>query len=72
MLYPKSNFNKTQKSYALWTQHKPDIDHLRIFGCTCYVHILLKNKRSGTLKQLNVFSLGMENKELKRYKLYDH
>ena len=25
--------------FALWYGSKPDVSHLRIFGCTAYVHI---------------------------------
>ena len=32
--------------YEIWHQKKPDISHLRVFGCTAYVHIQ-KDKRTG-------------------------
>ena len=30
--------------YSLWHDSKPDVSHLRVFGCTAYVHIK-KDKR---------------------------
>ena len=32
--------------YELWHHKKPDISHLRVWGCTAYVHVQ-KDKRSG-------------------------
>ena len=32
--------------YEAWTQKKPDVSHLRVWGCTAYVHIQ-KDKRKG-------------------------
>ncbi|KDQ05521.1 hypothetical protein BOTBODRAFT_98656, partial [Botryobasidium botryosum FD-172 SS1] len=32
--------------YEVWHGCKPDVSHLRVFGCAAYVHIQ-KNKRSG-------------------------
>jgi hypothetical protein len=32
--------------YELWHRKKPDVSHLRVFGCTAYVHIQ-KDKRTG-------------------------
>ena len=32
--------------YELWHRKKPDISHLRVWGCTAYVHVQ-KDKRSG-------------------------
>jgi hypothetical protein len=32
--------------YELWHRKKPDVSHLRVWGCTAYVHIQ-KDKRTG-------------------------
>jgi hypothetical protein len=32
--------------YELWHHKKPDVSHLRVWGCTAYVHIQ-KDKRTG-------------------------
>ena len=37
---------KGQTPYQLWTGTKPDVSHLRVWGCTAYVHIQ-KDKREG-------------------------
>ena len=37
---------KGRTPYQLWTGTKPDVSHLRVWGCTAYVHIQ-KDKREG-------------------------
>ena len=37
---------KNATPYQLWTGTKPDVSHLRVWGCTAYVHIQ-KDKRDG-------------------------
>ena len=32
--------------YELWYGRKPDVSHLRVWGCTAYVHVQ-KDKRQG-------------------------
>ena len=36
--------NKSTTPFELWNKCKPDVSHLRVFGCTAYVHIK-KDKR---------------------------
>jgi hypothetical protein len=74
MLYSKSSFSSTKPKtpYELWTQHKPNIDHLRIFDCTCYVHVLLENKKKWDFKAINCIFIGYGEQGVKMYKLYDH
>jgi hypothetical protein len=33
-----SALDKRRTPYELWNNRKPNIDHLRVFGCTAYVH----------------------------------
>ena len=37
---------KKATPYELWHGRKPDVSHLRVWGCTAYVHIQ-KDKRAG-------------------------
>ena len=37
---------KGRTPYQLWNGTKPDVSHLRVWGCTAYVHIQ-KDKREG-------------------------
>ena len=30
---------KKATPYELWHKSKPDVSHLRVFGCTSYVHV---------------------------------
>ena len=34
--------------FEVWEGHKPDLSHLRVWGCTAYVHVQ-KDKRSSSL-----------------------
>lgn len=41
-----------------WSRHEPSINHLKVFGCVCYMHIPMKNDTSQMSKQKNEFSLA--------------
>ena len=40
---------KNATPYQLWNGTKPDVSHLRVWGCTAYVHIQ-KDKRAGLIQ----------------------
>ncbi len=46
-------------------QHKPKIDHLRILGCVCYVHIPVEKRHKWDFKAIKFVLISMEDKELK-------
>jgi hypothetical protein len=38
---------------------KPNVSHLRVFGCISYVHVLMRRDQNQTQKLINVFSLDI-------------
>ena len=46
--------------YEAWTGGKPQVDHLRIFGCQAFVHIPKDERKKLDSNQRNVFSWIME------------
>ena len=44
-LYPTSALNLTTP-YEAWHKEKPNIEHLRIFGCLCFVKVKAKKYQS--------------------------
>ena len=45
----------------MWSGSKPDISHLRIFGCTAYVHVLKGKRRKLDPKSREMIFVGYEN-----------
>ena len=42
----------------LWSGDKPDISHLRVFGCLAWVHILKKRRHKLKLKSQEMIFIG--------------
>ena len=64
----KSTDYKTLKE--LWSGQKPDISHLRVFGCLAWVHILKKRRHKLQLKSRGMIFVGYEPGS-KGYQLWD-
>lgn len=56
--------------YEAWTGEKPDVAHLRTFGCTAYVHIPKDERDKLDAKARKCILLGYGT-ETKGYRLYD-
>ncbi len=63
---------KPKTPYEFWTQHKPKINHLRIFGYTCYAHIRSKKWKKWDFKAIKCIFIGYGEQGVKGHKLYDH
>ena len=53
-----------------WTGKKPNVNHLRIFGCAAYAHVAKDKQRKLDSKAKKCIFLGYGN-ETKGYRLYD-
>lgn len=64
----RSNQGKTP--YEVWTGRKPNVSHLRIFGCLAYAHVpdVLRKKLDGKTEK-NIFV--SYSRQTKGYKLYN-
>ena len=56
--------------YEAWTGNKPNVDHLKIFGCDTYAHIPKDERRKLDSKTKRSILLGYGN-GVKGYRLYD-
>lgn len=56
--------------YEAWTDEKPDVKHLRVFGCTTYAHVPKDERRKLDSKARKSVLLGYGT-ETKGYRLYD-
>ena len=54
--YSKSVLSKTP--YEVWTGNKPDISHLRVFGCPAYVHIPDEKRKKLEPKSMKCLFIG--------------
>uniref|UniRef100_A0A251S6V1 Putative zinc finger, CCHC-type, Ribonuclease H-like domain, GAG-pre-integrase domain protein n=1 Tax=Helianthus annuus TaxID=4232 RepID=A0A251S6V1_HELAN len=54
----------------VWSGRKPNVDHLRIFGCIAYVHIPKQNRTKLDVKTERVIFVGY-SEHSKAYKLYN-
>ena len=57
-------------SFEAWNDYKPDVSHLRVFGCTVYAHIEKDERSKLDLKARKCILLGY-GAETKGYRLYD-
>lgn len=56
--------------YEIWTNNKPDISFLRVFGCCAYVHVPDARRRKWDAKAIPCVFLGLST-ESKAWRLYD-
>lgn len=61
---------KEMTPFEAWTGEKPNVDHLRVFGCTVYGHVPKdeRKKLDPKAKKCILLVCGTETKE---YRLYD-
>ena len=45
----------------MWSNSKPDISHLRIFGCAAYIHVLKGKRRKLDPKSREMIFVGYKN-----------
>ena len=65
-----TNAVKGKTPYEAWTGNKPNVGHLRIFGCDAYAHIPKDERRKLDSKTKRSIFLGYGN-GVKGYRLYD-
>lgn len=53
-----------------WSQHKPAIDHFRIFGCITYAHVFYEKRKKLDDKGMRCVFLGISEKS-KAHRLYN-
>ena len=56
--------------FEAWTKEKPDVGHLKVFGCLCYAHVAKNERRKFDSKARNFIMPGYGT-EIKAYRLYD-
>ena len=56
--------------FEAWNNVKPDVGHLRVFGCLCYAHIPKDERQKLDVKARKCIMLGYGT-ETKAYRLYD-
>ena len=56
--------------FEAWSELKPDVGHLRVFGCLCYAHISKDERQKLDVKARKCIMLGYGT-ETKAYRLYD-
>lgn len=61
---------KEMTPFEAWTGEKPNVDHLRVFGCTVYGHVP-KDEQKKLDPKANKCILLVCGTETKEYRLYD-
>ena len=56
--------------HEAWTNEKPSVDHLKVFGCLCYSHVAKDERQKLDVKARRCIMLGYGT-ETKAYRLYD-
>ena len=56
--------------YEAYTEEKPNVNHLRVFGCICYAHIPKDERKKLDSKAREAIMLGYGT-EVKGYRLYN-
>ena len=65
-----TSFLDRQTPFEAWKGKKPDVSHLRVFGCDAYVHVSKDERRKLDPKVKKFMFLGY-GEETKGYRLYD-
>ena len=66
---PTSSLNG-KTPYEFWFNKKPDVSHLRVFGCICYVHVPDERRKKLDPKSFRAIFIGYPD-GTKGYKIYD-
>ena len=66
---PTSCF-KNETPYERWFGYKPDVSHLKTFGCVAYAHIPAEKRSKLDKKSVKCLFIGY-SEESKGYKMYD-
>lgn len=56
--------------FEAWTKEKPDVGHLKVFGCLCFAHVAKDERQKFDAKARKCIMLGYGT-ETKAYRLYD-
>ena len=56
--------------FEAWTGEKPNVEHLRVFGCAAYAHVAKDDRKTLDIKSRKGIFLGYGT-ETKGYWLYD-
>ena len=56
--------------FEAWTEEKPDVGHLKTFGCLCYAHVAKDERQKFDSKARKCIMLGYGT-EIKAYRLYN-
>ena len=56
--------------FKAWTKEKPDVGHLKAFGCLCYANVAKDERQKFDAKARKCIMLGYGT-ETKAYRLYD-
>jgi len=67
---PTSSHKQSTTPYEIWYGVKPDLSHLRVFGCVAYAHIPEELRRKLDDKAATMTFVGYSTKS-KAYRLYD-
>ena len=61
---------QSKTPFEAWFGHKPDVNHLRVFGCDAYAHVPKDERRKIDSKAKKAIFLGYGD-GIKGYRLYD-
>ena len=61
---------KGMTPFEAWTREKPNVEHLRVFGCAAYAHVAKDEQKKLDRKSRKCILLGYGT-ETKGYRLYD-
>ena len=61
---------KGMTPYQAFVGRKPNVDHLKIFGCVCYAHVPKDERKTLDSKSVKCIFLGYGS-DVKGYRLYD-
>lgn len=66
---PHSKFNNQSTPHEQWYQQKFDIDKLKVFGCTAFVHVFKHDRTKVAPKAMKCFFVGYQESQ-RSYILY--
>ncbi|KAG7640275.1 Zinc finger CCHC-type superfamily [Arabidopsis suecica] len=66
---PSKSLEKGVTPMEIWSGKKPSVDHLKVFGCVCYIHIPDEKRRKLDTKAKQGIFVGYNN-ESKGYRVF--